>query len=425
MNNRSKRSDPDVFDFVPGESARDPGKLAHLWWSIPAACLILLGLAAPFLGQAGEPLAGSTLDASIRGHRAAYLLLEKLDYPIRLARRPSSGGETIRIVLEPTRNSDSFATLRDWVQDGGLLILADGSTAFAADLGVALEEEATRSPDDAANGAKKAPGGGKGSSGAKSPKKGPAAAGVQAVESIDVSASRIADVRTIAVAEDHVIATSGPPGDRLVASTRGPVVTRLARGKGEIWVIHYPSMFNNSLLKRDDNAILLCRLVTQALTERPGEVAFDDFFHGLGDRPGAIELLFTPPMIWVTLQACLLTAIVVWRNAGRFGEIRSSAPPRRRSKEEFLNALAGLLERRRDYGDAYRTVRDDLKLSIARRTGLPASSPPRALADEAARRYGCDADEPAALLEADRPISESGPQGFLKDINTMESYYHE
>ena len=337
-----------------------------------------------------------------------------MHYPIKLARRPVAESESVRIVLEPTKNSDSFSLVGDWVRDGGILVLADSSTNFASEIGVNLEQD---SPAETTGAKPKDP---------VKPTKSKARPRSFAIQSpdvgtIDVSQSKINGVITLAVGNDR-LTRKGETGRVLVASPQGPVVTTHPRGKGEIWIIHYPTLFENSLLKRQDNAVLLCRLATLALSARPGTIAFDDYFHGLGDRPGVIELLFTPPMIWLTLQALLLTAIVVWKHSIRFGAVRSSAPPPRRSKEEFLDALAGLLESRRDYGDAYRTVRDDLKREIAVRTGLPPSAPPALLAEAAGRRFSVDSVRLLPLLEADRPPSGNNASAFLHDMNALESF---
>src|SRR5262249_31440706 len=60
-------------------------------------------------------------------------------------------------------------------------------------------------------------------------------------------------------------------------------------------------------------------------------------------------------------------------------------PSRRRSKEEYLDALANLLERKRAYTDAAETVRHALVRDLEQFLGLPAGTPIETLAAQVAR----------------------------------------
>jgi hypothetical protein len=146
----------------------------------------------------------------------------------------------------------------------------------------------------------------------------------------------------------------------------------------------------NGLIRQGDNALLLCR-VADSLCARPGSVlAFDEYVHGLRDRPNVLELLATPPTLWVAIQAAGVIALVIWNAAPRFGAIRTSPPARRRSKEEFLDALASLLERCEDYDDAWQSVRAEFSTDLAQALGLPADTPLDQVAEEAHRRGRID-----------------------------------
>ena len=63
-------------------------------------------------------------------------------------------------------------------------------------------------------------------------------------------------------------------------------------------------MLANDNLRVEDNAVLACRLADAMLAERPGgRLAFDEYCHGLRDRPSVAEVLFRPPVLGVTVQA--------------------------------------------------------------------------------------------------------------------------
>src|SRR5205085_196863 len=89
----------------------------------------------------GQPLplppAGSTLDATAAGNRAAFLLLEQLGFPVRASRRATEG--KVRWLLFPHENVKDIAILNEWVNSGGLLLLADDRGDLAQQLQVPLD----------------------------------------------------------------------------------------------------------------------------------------------------------------------------------------------------------------------------------------------------------------------------------------------
>lgn len=214
-------------------------------------------------------------------------------------------------------------------------------------------------------------------------------------------------------------------GAVLVEAGGKPVVTVYAHGLGEIWLLHRPEFLNNQQLRRADNAVMLCRLAEHMLEDRQGPLAFDEYFHGLRDRPGVLELLFEPPTLWVTLHGLLLLGLLLWNRAPRFGSIRALAPPSRRSKEEFLNALAALLERKGDYADAYATVRDNLARQIEHELGLPAEMPAAELARAASQRRPVDAPRLLRLLTSESLPPGAGTGTFLHALQELETARNE
>ena len=98
-----------------------PRSTPPVWWSVVAAAFILLVLVITFLGIEQPPVGeGTSYDASNKGYRAAYLLLDELGYPVTRSRRPAGGG--VRWILGPQAKSESekdLAPLIDWVARGG------------------------------------------------------------------------------------------------------------------------------------------------------------------------------------------------------------------------------------------------------------------------------------------------------------------
>jgi hypothetical protein len=374
---------------------------SRLWWAVPATGLILLTLLASLFGGGPQKVDfGTSYDASDRGFRGAYLLLEGLGYPVERLRRPT-GGE-VRWVLAPGKTTaKEAAALDDWVQRGGVLLLAPGDEDLPGRLGVRVSVRGGAPPrpglpfDPSPFRARGTP----------HPAEAP-------------------DVATVYAGPAEV---TGPPDGRTWGRIDGePLVTVHPRGRGQVWLLRRPDVLGNGNLREGDNAILACRLAEAMLRERPGgRLAFDEYVHGLRDRPSATELLFRPPVLGVTLQVLLLGALALWHYGVRFGPARAAPPAPRRSKAEFLDAMAELLARNGDRAAAFRTVRDALLRRLEESLGLPAGTPVERVVDELARRRGIEPGPLLRLLSADRPPDGAGAGAFLAAIRQLESAAHE
>jgi hypothetical protein len=340
----------------------------------------LLGVLALFFGGSEGALKGGTsYDASGKGFRAVYLLLEELGFPVTRSKR-LAGGE-VRWVLFPETTPEKADLLKPWVQGGGLLVLADSSATFASHLGMEVKvHELDEDP-----GEQSATGAGVG---------------------------RLAGGK-------KVVEWPGHKGQVWARVNGQPAVTIYQRGLGQVWLVNRPELVTNRLLPKADNALLVCRMAEENLSGRSGKIEFDEYFHGMRERPGVMELLFQPPTLWVTLQGIVIGALLLWHFMPRFGNLRSPRATRRLSQQEFLDALASLLERRGDYAEARATVRADLRHAIARELGLPAGTPVEEVVNEAARRRPAVAEAlRQSLLGRTAP---PGKAGFIKALNAMET----
>jgi hypothetical protein len=364
------------------------------WWAAPVGFALVLVLLVLLFGQSQDlPLQGTSYDASAKGFRAAYLLLEELHYPVERSKRLA--GEKVRWVLFPQGAGREARRLGDWILGGGTLLLADDAAEFARALGLDVavhsrQGEPRRRPlRDAVTGEELRAAGGK-----------PAlfAGGATQVE------------------------WAGHKGRVCFRAGTEPVVTVYPYGQGRIWLVNRPDFLTNRGLRRADNAVILCRLAESMLREEGADrLAFDEFFHGLRDRPGVVVLLFRPPAVWVTLQGLLLLGLLLWRFVPRFGAVRPAAAAARRSQAEFLDALASLLERKGDYGEAFHTARDDLARELERTLGLPPGTPAAELAREAARRRPALEQRLLHLLTAPAWPAGAGPAAFVRALSELES----
>ncbi len=360
-----------------------------LWWAVPVAGFLALLVLAMFLGEAPEQKGhGNSYDASWPGYRAAYLILEELDYPVTRSRRPTE--DSVRLVLGPQAALREARSTRAWVEAGGILVLGDDTGEFSREMDIPVEVhdlDLTLLEE---------------------PASGPA------------GVSRLSGGRT----QVEWRGRSGRVWAR-AGTHQEPFITIYPLGRGQVWLLNRPEFLRNQLIRFGDNSVLLCRMADELLREQPAPLAFDEYFHGLRERPGVGELLLRPPALWVTLQALALLGLLLWRYVPRFGTVRALPPVRRRSKEEFLDAMASLLERKGDYADAYRTARDDLAREIEQELGLPAGAPSEQVAREAERRRQLDGRQLLRVLAAERVPTRTGSQAFLQAMNELETIRHE
>jgi hypothetical protein len=351
---------------------------SRLWWTVPAVTFLLLICVALLVGGPEPIKTGTSHDSSDQGFRAAYLLLEELGYPVTRSRHPTGG--SIRWLIFPVPSSREAKQVDAWVREGGLLVLATDVEDLAQELGLPLDINKSAEDREATTTLSDAP--------------------------------RCA-VGTIAVG------CRGEAGRPWAEIDGQPLVSIHPRGRGQVWLIHRPEIVRNDAIRKADNGVLLCRLAEAVLRERPGPIAFDEFFHGLRERTSVVELLLKPPTVWVTTQAVLLLLLLLWHHGPRFGGLRAVAPPSRRSAGEFLDAMTALLQRKGDQADAFRTARDDLKQEIEKELGLPAGTAPERLATEAQLRRHIDPKRLLTLLTA--PGVPPGAGGLIKAMQELET----
>lgn len=355
-----------------------------VWWSIGAAAFILLVLLVMFTGI--EPPAigkGTSYDASPEGYRGAYVVLNELGYKVARSRR--AAGDHVLWVLSPEKVGDrDVDPLMAWVSRGGRMLLADPTAKMGSRFVPELELE-TLKENVTAN------------------------CDREGIGQLDLGTA--------------LIRTKTAPKSVWARAADEDLVTIHRHGKGEVWLLHRPEMFRNDHFNKANNSVFVCRLAEAMTSDGGRTLAFDEFTHGMRDRPGVLELLWQRPVRWVTLHALALAGVILWRHGVRFGPIRTAPPPSRRSKEEFLDALTDLFRRQGDLDAAYRLVQQDLVHSLAEQMSLPATVHPDVVVSELARRRGADPKKLQPLF------TDPGPPGgrshFLDALRQLEQVRHE
>jgi hypothetical protein len=190
------------------------------------------------------------------------------------------------------------------------------------------------------------------------------------------SLQALSDVRSLTLPETDLNVVkegSTPPDGRLTIrdaeGTEHTLVAAWRLGQGEVIVVGSPLVAENLLLGRDDNSVLMTRLLAA-----PGRtVVFDEFYHGLTIRGNPFWLLSRPGYLTVALFLTAATGIWIWRASQFLGPPLEQAPVSRRSIGEYIDAMARFLQRGRSSAPTMlRSVRNGVLHSIAAELGLPA-----------------------------------------------------
>jgi len=139
-------------------------------------------------------------------------------------------------------------------------------------------------------------------------------------------------------------------------------------GRGKISVLSDARLAQNSLLGRDDNAVLVAHLLAD-----PGRpVVFDEFYHGRTVRSNPLWLATRFPYNALALSVLGSTLLVGWRAARVLGPPLPKRVPSRRTLAEYIDAMSRLVNRSRNpvpylLGE----LRHGLLWRIRRELGLP------------------------------------------------------
>lgn len=167
-------------------------------------------------------------------------------------------------------------------------------------------------------------------------------------------------------------------------------------GAGEIVYLSDPFIVANGGIDMADNS----RLAINIAASLPGIIAFDEYHHGYGAGNNRIlEYFESTPVTAIFLQITALAAFAVYSQSRRFARPVPMPEPDRRSKLEYISAMAELQQRTRAYDLAIENIYADFYRRAARLFGLDAvRSARRELALRIAERIGADADDLEAMM---------------------------
>ena len=325
--------------------------------------LVFLGLTyvlrpVPAQQAIGSP---SSYSAEWLGTKAAFLLLQQSGYRVERwesppANLPEDAAGTTLIFAEPSERGSSAerAAVSRFVSAGGrLLVMGASGASFAP------QSAAVPIPDSSLTSK-------------------PFSALLPSTLSRNAS-----EVTMIAPDEWPSLASSQLA---IYGKDGKPGVVWYRFGKGQViwWAISSP-ISNGSIREKGNLALFL-----NSLGPPTSRVLWDEYFHGM--RRSLRSYFAKTPLPWAGLQIAIALAAVFFTFSRRSGPIRTPPDESRLSPVEFVETMGDLYESAHAAQAAVEIVYQRLRLSLARKLGIPAKTKLAELCHAAADRFGWSAD---------------------------------
>ena len=284
------------------------------WW-LGAIALILLSLLFILISTPNQQRLqdGSTYSRQPSGYGAWYAAMEQQGAKIQRWQKPvtdliknapipkQTGMTLLQIYPQPTGNIVLEQTERAWLALGNKLVV----------LGVA--QPVTKAEFSTTH---------------------PTAAGLVTIQS---SRRRVASSPKIQPEEEVIL------GDRY-----GAIIWQSQIGKGQLILITTPYLGANAYQKSPGNFKLLSQLVDQK-----NQIYIDEYLHGYRDREEIakagvgnwIAYLERTPVLVVVLQMGVIFLVFLWGYNQRLGAVVPLVTPAINNSEEYIKAIAAVLER--------------------------------------------------------------------------------
>jgi hypothetical protein len=163
-----------------------------------------------------------------------------------------------------------------------------------------------------------------------------------------------------------VVAQAPPEGVAVAPTSSGAELVRLPVGRGVVWVLTAPTLFDNAAIRQGDNRALLLNVTGRP----PARVGFDEYAVPAGSAPSV-------PTDWLTqstwgvavLFTVLLLALYRWLSGWRLGPPVIPLSERHRPLAEYVVSMGGLLQRGKERKGVLRMYQDTLGRELRTRFG--------------------------------------------------------
>jgi hypothetical protein len=338
----------------------------------------------------------STYRTRPSGLRALYLTLQQLGYPARRFHEPLTALEEdgALVIAEPVQEITprEWEALQEWVERGNLLLLF-------SDTGHLFEPGGryrTFTPTSPANAAPVQPT--------------PAAAGA-AVHVVQTPYHFEEESWSPRQGQEESRTGAAPasnaplrrifaprPVVALYADRTGPVLSLARWGKGVVLLSCSPWSLSNEGIARGNNLTLFLNLLDVYGAGKRRPIYFDEYHQGHGGAAGPLSLV-APVARAGLAQIVVALLLLVYAVSRRFGAVVPVETLERRTRAEYLGAMALLFRRARALELVAGKLRDETERELARGLGLPPTARPEEIARTAEERRGVSAERVLAALE--------------------------
>jgi len=157
-----------------------------------------------------------------------------------------------------------------------------------------------------------------------------------------------------------------PQGPVIHYSASGKaLVADVAYGSGRVVFVADPYIVSNSGIALADNAQLAINLV-----RTDGIVAFDEYHQGFGASSNRFVSFFAgTPVVAIFFQIAAIVGLVLFSRSRRFARPLEEDEPDRRTKLEYISAMAELQQRAKAFDLAMENIYRDFRLRASRTLG--------------------------------------------------------
>ena len=153
-----------------------------------------------------------------------------------------------------------------------------------------------------------------------------------------------------------------------------PIVLEKPLGTGRAVAASTPLLFSNGGLRQAPIAATLCALIDEISDQGRRLILIDEYVHGYTDRGGFLRWARETPLFYPLVSTLLAILLVAWRGAVRLGPPRIERQLPRRAKEEFILSLAQLYRRAGHREHTAHQIARGYEVRASKLLGRPASS---------------------------------------------------
>ncbi len=371
------------------------------WW-LGAIALVVLSLLFLLISPPSQKRSqdGSTYSRQPSGYGAWYAMQEQQGVKIQRWQKPitdlmnnssqQTGITLLQVYSQPTENIVLEPTEREWLGQGNKIVI----------LGVAQPVTAAEFSTTH-----------------------PTAAGLVKIQS---SRRRVASLPKIPTAIPVKIPAKIQPEEEVILSDRyGAMIWKESIGKGQLVLITTPYLGANAYQKEPGNFKLLSQLV-----DPKNQIYIDEYLHGYQDAEEIaksavgswITYLRQTPVLVILLQMGVILLVFLWGYNQRFGAVVPLTVPAMNNSEEYIKAIAAVLERANCPDFLVSTIARAEQIKLQRTLGL-GSTPvaPETLLAVWQERTGKPSQELAEILQQQAQITQNQRHSSGKLTKTTNS----